>query len=70
MGPSGYDHQVAGKCASFYLFPSPCIRLVMLPRVVLLLEAVACFSLQQADIRVAGGYGLITISFAFELTLC
>ena len=72
VGPSGYDHQVAGKC--FVLTYSlhrvsgwSCCRMLCC---CCLRQSLALCCKQQADIRVAGGCGLITISFAFELTLC
>ena len=71
VGPSGYDHQVAGKC--FVLTYSlhrvsgwSCCRMLCC---CCLRQSLALCCKQQADIRVAGGCGLITISFAFELTL-
>ena len=70
VGPSGYDHQVAGKCFFFVPFTVYPVGHVAACCVVAVRQSLALCCKQQADIRVAGGCGLITISFAFELTLC
>ena len=70
VGPSGYDHQVAGKC--FFLTYS--LHRVSgwscLPLSVLLLRVAVCRAAQlafgQADIRVAVAMGLSQFRFAFS----
>ena len=73
MGPSGYDHQVAGKCFVLTYSLHRVSGWSCLPLSVLLLRVAVCRVAQlafgQADIRVAVAMGLSQFRCVFELTL-